>query len=650
MCLKKLVLALLLIGLAACNQVNKSSLIPTSQLAIQTGVAIPSETPLPSSQATSTPTPTPARLLSICLVNEPRSLFLYDAVSSSEKSVLEAIYDGPIDIKDFIASPVILEKMPSLANGDAVLQSVSVAPGNLLVDARGILTSLADGVIYRPSGCTELACSQTFAGRDPVQMDQLIVHFKLLPGILWSDGTPLTSADSVYSYEVARNLNLAVLPEQVSYTSSYKALDELTVEWIGLPGFMDGQYQTKFFSPLPQHAWANIPVNELPSNEVSSEKPLGWGPYVIDEWVPGDHISLYANPHYFREAEGLPHFGNLVFRFVADNNEALSAVLAGECDLVDQSAGLETQVTALLQLQDKGNIYLAFQTASAWDLLEFDISPLNANRPAYFGTRQVRQAVALCIDRQALVEKLSAGQMQVADMYVPSSHPLYNPEAKRYVFDRRAGEDLLHAAGWVDNDNNSSTPRIAQGVRGVEDGTAFSIQYLISDDAEHQAAAQQIQADLNQCGIQVNINPQPAQQFLASGPDGPVFGRTFDLAQFAWMTANEPPCSFYLSTEIPGLYPDYPKGWGGVNAGGYNNPSYDQACLDAIHSLPDMLQHQQKHAEAQAIFAEDLPSLPLYWHYRVIVGRPDLCGLPQGSVTESIFSGLELFNYGEGCP
>lgn len=461
--------------------------------------------------------------------------------------------------------------------------------------------------------------------------------------IQWSDGVPLTSADSVYSYEVARNVSSAVLPSQVSYTSSYKALDELTVEWTGIPGFMDGQYQTKFFSPLPQHAWAKIPVAELTGNELSTKKPLGWGPYVIEEWVPGDHISLHANPLYFRAAEGLPHFENLVFRFVADSKEALSAVLAGECDLVDQTAGLETETPALEQLRDNGSISLVFQTAFAWDLLEFDVSPLSADRPSYFGTPEVRQAIAMCIDRQALVEKLSGGQMQVADAYIPSGHPLYNPAAKHYTFDQKAGAELLNNAGWLDSDNDPSTPRIARGVSGIADGTPFSVQFLTSDDTEHRAVALLIQADLNQCGVQLNINTQPAGQVLAAGPDGPVFGRAFDMAQFAWMTANEPPCSLFLGDEIPGPYPDYPKGWGGVNASGYRNPSYDQACLDAIYSLPDLPQHQQQHAEAQAIFAQDLPALPLYWHYRVIVGRPDLCGIPQQSTPESIFSDLESF-------
>ncbi len=645
--LRDIVLVPLLIGLAACNQVNSGTLIPPTVQPARTDLPV---TSAPTRAATLTPTSQPDRLLTICLVNEPRSLFLYNATSSSEKSVLQAIYDGPFDTVDYKTIPVILEKMPSLAGGDARLQAVTVKQGDLVEDADGNLANLEDGLRYRPSGCTVQGCTQVYSGTGSVQMDQLVVDFKLKAGLQWSDGQPLTAADSVYSYQVARSLYPAAIPDQVSHTGTYTALDDQTVEWTGVPGFMDAQYQAKFFTPLPQHAWAAIPPGELSTNEASSQKPIGWGPYVIDEWVTGDHITLHANPLYFRSAENLPHFDNLVFRFVADNPEALTAVLAGECDLADQAAGLESQTAGLTQLRDQGKISLEFQTASAWDLLQFDITPLNPDRPAFFASQQVRQAVAMCIDRQSLVDTLSGGQMQVADLFVPSTHPLYNAGAKHYTYDPAAASDLLAAAGWLDTDGSPATPRIAQGVPGITDGTPFSVQFLTADDAEHLAAAQAIQADLARCGIQANIDAQPIQQYLAPGPDGSVFGRNFDLAQFAWSAALEPPCSLYLTNEIPGPYPDYPKAWGGVNAGGYSNPAYDQACLDAMYSLPDMSQYAQNQASAQAIFAEDLPALPLYWHYQLDVGRPDLCNLAGQAGPGSIFSGLELFDYGEGCP
>lgn len=644
--LKNLAIAVLLIGLAACSWGGLNTASPPELPVTPTNfTSLP-----PQATDTSIPTPPSSRLLTICLIREPRSLFLYDAISTSEQNVLAAIYDGPIDVKNYVAQPVILEKIPSLSDGDAMLQAIPVGMGDLIIDGNGNLTNLGEGVLYRPSGCTEGACAQTYLGTDPVQMDQLVLHFKLLPGLLWSDGVPLTAADSVYSYEVAHSLSPSALPEQISHTASYKALDELTVEWMGVPGFIDGLYQTKFFSPLPQHAWASIPVTELSTNESSSRRPLGWGAYVIEDWVTGDHISLNANLLYFRAGEGLPYFDNLVYRFVTNSSEAQSAVLAGECDLVDQTAGLETQTDTLLQLHEEGSISLLFQANYAWDVLEFDLSPMEANHPAIFASREVRQAVAMCINRQALVDQLSGGQMQVADLYVPPAHPLYNPDAKHYTFDPHAASDLLTQSGWLDTDNDPSTPRIAQGVGGVTDGTPFVVQYLVSNEEERQAAAQMVQTDLQGCGIQVEILSQPAEEYLAAGPDGPVFGRQFDLAQFAWMTAVEPPCSLYLTNEIPGPYPDYPKGWGGVNATGYSNPQYDQACLDALYSLPDTTQHIEKHAEAQTIFAEDLPALPLYWHYRVVVGRPDMCGFTQEPVNESIFLELESFNYGEGCP
>jgi peptide/nickel transport system substrate-binding protein len=589
--------------------------------------------------------------LTVCLIREPRSLFLYDAVSPSEQSVLSAIYDGPIDITGYTPQPVILEALPSLANGGALLQAVAVSGGDSIVDAYGNLNSLAEGVRYRPSGCGEQACTLTYSGSEPVQMDQLVLHFKLIPGLQWSDGNPLTAGDSVYSYEIARSLYASALPDRVNHTAAYKALDDLTVEWVGVPGFVDGLYQNKFFSPLPQHAWKGIPVSELPSAEASSRNPIGWGAYVIDEWVQGDHITLHANPLYFRAGAGLPHFNNLVFRFVADFTEAQSAVLAGECDLAAPSAGLESATPSLLQLRAEGRVSLAFQSATAWDVLEFDVAPLAEDRMPFFANRAVRQAVAMCINRQALVDQLSGGQMQPASLYVPPSHPLYNAQAKQYSYDPQAAAELLTSSGWLDADNNPTTPRLAQGVEGIADGTPFMVQYLFSNDADSRSAAEIIQADLKQCGMQVELNPQPVEVYLAAGPGGPVFGRQFDLAQFAWMSsASEPPCSLYLTSEIPAEYPTSPKGWGGVNASGYSNPQFDQACLDALYSLPDSPVHAQKHAEAQAIFAEDLPALPLSWHYQVILGRPDLCGLPGEAVPDNIFANLESLNYGNPCP
>jgi len=223
-----LMVLILLVGLVACTQKPSS----TSD-ALPIPAASPTGQPTKASlelTPTATLLPAPERLLTICLGREPASLFYYDAASTAARDVLAAIYDGPVDIRDYGAHPVILQKLPSLLDGDARLQPVEVTAGDLIVDSSGNPVNLEDGVEFRPSGCTESSCAQSYSGDQPVSMDQLVLSFTLLPEIQWSDGTPVTSADSVYSYELARSLYPAAQPELIKRTASYRALDDYSVE------------------------------------------------------------------------------------------------------------------------------------------------------------------------------------------------------------------------------------------------------------------------------------------------------------------------------------------------------------------------------------------------------------------------------------
>lgn len=610
---------------------------------------------LTSSPATATASPVPPRLLTICMAQEPDSLFLYGDSSAAARSIREAIYDGPLDQLHYGVQPVILERIPDLANGDAILEPVQVQAGAIIVDARGRLTNLADGVQFLPSGCSQASCAQTYNGQEMVEIDQLVVHFRMRSGLLWADGAPLRADDSQYSYEVARALYPRARAGLLARTQSYQALDETTVEWRGVPGDRDPQYALNFFTPLPRHAWGDLVPAELFNTEVSSRKPLGWGAYVLQEWVSGDHITLLKNPNYFRAADGLPHFERLVFRFVDGEEQALAALQAGECDFIDDSAGLQAQRQQLEQLRDAGQLKLAADTDAAWEHIDFNLGPLpgtgpdGTTTPAFFQLKEVRQAVAMCIDRQGIAKQLFQGQVQVPNTYVSPDHPLANSQAQTYSFDPLAGAALLESAGWVDEDSRPDTPRVARGVAGVPDGTPFVFDYLVSQSDEQQRAAQMIQTSLRQCGLQANLRTLPAQELLAPGPDGPIFGRKFSAAQFSWQTGWEPPCFLYTSSEIPGPYPDYPKGWGGANASGFSDPGFDQACSQAMNSLPEEPQYKEAHDQAQAIFAEQLPAIPLYMGIKLVAMRPDMCGVELDPPAQNDLWNLEAFDYGETC-
>jgi peptide/nickel transport system substrate-binding protein len=598
------------------------------------------------------PTPTlgqAERLLAICSGTEPASLFPYGASSATTRSIQQALYDGPFDQVAFNLEPVILGQIPSLENGEAFFEPVQVSPGDVIIDNDGNLVNLGVGISYRPSGCASPSCTQVFSGQDPVLMDSLVVRFQLLPNIQWSDGAPLTAEDSRYAFQVAQTLYPAYRPQLLSMTRSYQVIDKRTVEWRGLPGSQNPNYPEHFFAPLPQHAWEALPISELPESELTNQTPLGWGPYILEEWTPGEQILFSKNPHYFRADQGLPHFDRLVFRFTANAREAMQALLEGECHLADEAALRGIPAEELQALQTNASITTWVAAGGAWEQILFGITSLDTNRPNLFASGQVRQAIASCIDRERISQEVYSGLAVVTDAFVLPEHPLYSSEATRYAFDPQTAATLLMESGWVDHDGDPLTPRIASGVPGVPEGSLFEFTYLASDESERQQVAGIVQESLALCGIKANLEFGAAAQVYAGGPDGLIFGRQFDAAQLAWTAHSEVPCSLFTSAEIPGPYPDFPKGWGGANASGYSNPNFDRACAASLTTLPGSPEFTDAYRQIQLILSEELPVLPLYFHLRTAAARTDLCGFQLEPSNPNSLWNLEELDYGDSC-
>jgi peptide/nickel transport system substrate-binding protein len=605
------------------------------------------DSPIPDS---ATPTQVrEERVLKICTGSEPASLFPFGSLSTSARSILQAIYDGPVDEIGFQPSPVILHQIPSIENGEAFFEPVQVMPGDVIVDNSGEPGNLREGTVYRPSGCRGPECAATFSGAGPAQMDSLVVRFRLLPGLRWSDGFPLTARDSEYAYQVAQAVYPAYRPELLRLTYSYKSIDETGVEWRGLPGSQPPQYAQVFFPPLPEQAWQDIPVSQLTISEASQRSPVGWGPYLLEEWVPGESIHLTKNIHYFRSDQGLPYFDRLVFKFTATSQEATRAVLEGECDLADEASLSRISVSGLQALRSETNLIVHTQPGGGWEQILFGISPWNEDQPAVFRSPQVRQAVAACIDREGIISELYPDLTFVPDSLLSPDHPLYYPEVSRYPYDPQSASEMLTASGWIDHDNDWHTPRLAQGVPGIQDGTPFEFTYLASNDAERERSASMVVEYLAECGIQANLSFAESSHVYAGGPDGPVFGRQFDAAQLAWMTFSELPCTLFSSNEIPGPYPASSKGWGGANAGGFSDQNFDQACRTRHSILADDPAMTAASHQLQGIFSEQLPALPLYMHLRVAASRPDLCGFQMDPSNPNSLWNLEELDYGGAC-
>lgn len=616
------------------------------------------EIPVVVETGTSAPLPTPTpdtRSLTVCLGDEPNTLYPYGSLNATARSVLSAIYDGPMDVVEFGYEPIILEKIPSLEDGDAQVSPITVNAGDEVVDADGNIVLLSTGTRVRPTGCRSDECAIKYDGSSSLQMDQLVVTFTMLEGLLWSDGEPLTSADSVYSFQLASNDDTPVSKYLVDRTAVYEAADEQTLQWWGKPGFIDPDYYTNFWMPLPQHAWSENTPADLLKLEVSSRIPMGWGPYIIDEWTEGEQIRLVKNLNYFRAESGLPRFDELTFLFMPDSNAALTALVNGTCDVLDPSVRLDAQVGLLQQMDIDGQLQLLTAQTMTMEWLGFGIVPAsyddgyrttnNEDRPDIFGDKRTRQAVALCLDRQKVIDTVLFGFSQVPSSYLPSDHPLHNGNIQTYEFNPEAGKEILDSVGWRDTDDDPSTPRQAVSVTRVPEGTSLVLNYYTTSAAQRHQVVDIFTQSLSHCGIGLNPIFETAAGFYAQGPDGPLFGRRFDLAEYSiGVNSLEPQCGWFTTPQIPSAA----NSWVGTNVSGYKNSQFDSACDKASQTLstdPEYSFHQ----EAQAIFASDLPSLPLYQRLKVAATRPDFCGFSLDPSSSSPLEDIETFDYGETC-
>ena len=644
----------LILSLSACQSnpppVQETPLVnptaPTAPVVIETATTLPA----------ATATPEPPRTLVVCTQDEPTTLYPYGSNARSMWSVLEAIYDGPFDTRGFAVQPVILEKIPSLADGDAVMRPVTVSAGTAVLDADGNLASLKAGTRVLPSGCTRPNCAITWDGTSELSMDQLVVTFRLLPNLLWSDGTPLTAADSIFSYSLASDPATPASKYLTDRTASYTEVDTATVEWAGLPGFYEQRHGTFFWMPLPKHAWGQKGAAELLTDPASSRAPLGWGAYVVQEWTAGDHITLQKNPNYFRAGEGLPAFDTLVFRFIGDTADGnMNALLAGECDVIDQNMNMVEMIPGLLERENAGKLKMYVGQGPEWEHLDFGIRPASyddgynaaTDRPDLFGDVRTRQAFAYCIDRDRIINDYLYRRSDLPNSYLPPAHPLFSADVVAYPFNPAEGARLLEAVGWIDTDGDPATPRVASGVANVPDGTPLNVTFATTQAGLRLATSQMAASSLTSaCGIGVSVEPLNPAELFARGPDGRVFGRKFDLVQFMWEASPRPNCQLYTTAQIPGPG----NQWTGSNITGFSNPEFDAACTAAYFARQTDADYASLNQQVQNQFATQLPVIPLYFYPKIAISRSDLCNFDMDVTARSVFWNLEALNYGPECP
>lgn len=410
-----------------------------------------------------------------------------------------------------------------------------------------------------------------------ISADQTQITWKLKEGIIWSDGTPVTSADVKFTWEYCTH------PEggcaQGAKYEGVKSIDtpDAATIVITFEGPKPYPYQpfTGGTAPILQKAQFEACLGAAAATCVEqNSKPIGTGPFVVTDFKVNDVVTLEANPNYRDPAK--PAFAKVTLKGGGDALAAASAVMeTGEFDYA-----WNTQIKPEQQEQmlagGKGKFVNAFgtlverievnMTDPSADLAEGERSTIKHPHPI-LSDAKVRAALSMAIDRATLVEVGYGGAGRPTCNLVPAP-PAYAAENTGcFTQDLEGAKALLAEAGWTDTDGDGIVDK---------DGKKLTIVYQSTVNAVRQDFQALIKGWWNEIGIEVELKAIDPSVFFGGDAASPDTFQKFyaDVEMYANNfdgTDPEPYMAQYLCNKIPG--PE--NQWQGENINRFCDPAYD---------------------------------------------------------------------------
>jgi len=430
-------------------------------------------------------------------------------------------------------------------------------------------------------------------GGAAVRGNQLYVTYTLKTGLLWSDGTALTSADIRFAWEILDtpdpiwNLN----DGEARQIQEVLTPDAQTAVIVFEPGYISANYLDVLTYPLPEHVLHGEHPIDLMYHSNFAHNPVGNGPYMVADWVPGSHLDLRANPNYHKRGLGFPKIENV--RFLFTRHSFWPLVFGG--------AEVSLNIPADNLPADLSPWDFQFFTGSSGS---YDNIYLNPETP-YFSDPLVRRAMYQALDRETFV--VSRGHERiVAQTWLPPDHIMYTDTITTYNFDLTAAASQLTAAGWIDTNGN--------GIRD-KNGVEFEFEVHYPDGhAARTSLLTMFQQDLETIGVDLNMIPSNWGEMLNQGWRGDI-----DAFTVGWgMDGRVEPGGhfFFHSDNIPTAYNTYRPN----NASRWNNAAND-ALVAAALSEVDIATLQGLYAQQLALYNDEMPALAhSHWarHYAAI--------------------------------
>jgi cationic peptide transport system substrate-binding protein len=378
---------------------------------------------------------------------------------------------------------------------------------------------------------------------------------------------------------------------------SVKKLDDYTVEFrLNKPDASFLWHLATHYAPILSAEYADN-LQKKGNEEQIDRQPVGTGPFQLSEYRTGQYVRLARNGEYWK---GVPRMAQVVIDMGVGGTGRLSKLLTGECDVLAYPAASQLSI-----LRDDPRLRLTLRPGMNVAYLAFNTNKAPLNDP------RIRQAIALSINNQRLMQSIYYGTAETAASILPRASwaydsnatvTEYNPDKARQIL-KDLGQEKLTLRLWVPTISQSYNPSPLK-------------------------TAELIQADLAQVGIKVIIVPVEGRFQEAR-----LMEMNHDLTLAGWATDSNDPDSFFrpmLSCAAIRSQTNYAH---------WCDPNFDQLLRQGLLSQ-QLSQRIEYYQQAQHILEEQLPVLPLASSLRLQAYRYDIKGLVLSPFGNSSFAGV----------
>lgn len=420
----------------------------------------------------------------------------------------------------------------------------------------------------------------------------------------WPDGTPLTADDFIFTHKLTMDPNQEIVDRTVDEkVEKMEAAGEdrrtLIVTWKELYAYY---HNYRVLDAVPKHLVEPL-YNQAPEQLKKSrfgQAPALAGAYTIREWVPGSHIIAEKNP----QAKGFlaGNFDEIVWRVIPDTNTLESNLVSGTVDAISPT-GMSLEQAMQFEKRHKDAFDFYYTEGLVWEHIDFNLDN------EILKDKRVRYALAYGSDRDGIAQSLFFGRQPVAHGTEPPKSPYFNDTIKKYAFDPAKAKALLEEAGW----------KLAPGQSIREkDGKPLKLTIMTtSGNKTRERVEQLLQSQWREIGVDIQIKNEPSKVFFGET----MRKRKFDgMAMYAWL---KDPLKVSDTLWRCDYIPSAKNNFQGQNQPGFCNKKADELMLAASREL-DEQKRIKLGKDFETLFAEELPSLPLYFRVEVSMTKKGL--------------------------